>query len=72
MKETPARPQEDVGLDVGEHVGRRRRTRRYLANLIVMARTVADADAARIEQTARQFGESRRYFAPIADSFRFD
>ncbi|HSP37302.1 MAG TPA: hypothetical protein VLR26_06080 [Frankiaceae bacterium] len=31
-----------------------------------MARTVADADPARIEATARQFGESRRYLAPVA------
>jgi hypothetical protein len=31
-----------------------------------MARTVADADAVRIEAAARQFGESRRYLAPVA------
>ena len=31
-----------------------------------MARTVADADAERIELMAREFGESRRFLAPIA------
>jgi len=66
MIEIPARPACDDPPDVGGHVSLKVRTRRSIANLIQMATTVADADAARIEQTARQFGESRRYLAPIA------
>jgi hypothetical protein len=34
--------------------------------LVRTARAVADADAAQIESTARQLGESRRYLAPLA------
>jgi hypothetical protein len=34
--------------------------------IVSVARAVADADPAEIETTARQFGESRRYLAPIA------
>jgi hypothetical protein len=40
--------------------------RARLARMARMARAVADADAAKIELAARQFGESRRYLAPVA------
>src|SRR3954452_19804116 len=40
--------------------------RKSLHDLFQMAQRVADADAAKIELAARQFGESRRYLAPVA------
>lgn len=40
--------------------------RARLGRLVRLAREVGDADAAKIEATARELGESRRYLAPIA------
>jgi hypothetical protein len=37
----------------------------WLERLAQLAQAVADADAARIESTARRFGESRRWLAPV-------
>jgi hypothetical protein len=37
-----------------------------MSDLVRMAQTVADADAARIELAARRFGASRRYLVPVA------
>jgi hypothetical protein len=37
-----------------------------ISGLLRMARTVADADAVRIEFAARELGASRRYLAPVA------
>jgi hypothetical protein len=37
-----------------------------LGRIASAARAVANADPAEIEETARQFGESRRYLAPVA------
>jgi hypothetical protein len=37
-----------------------------LARFVFAARAVADADPAKTESAARQFGESRRYLAPVA------
>src|SRR3954453_24061407 len=56
----------DVPSEAEEHIPWRSRARRSIANLVRMARTDADADAARIELRAKEFGESRRYLAPIA------
>jgi hypothetical protein len=44
----------------------RSRHRATLDDLIRWTRAVADADPATIESTARQFGESRVYLAPVA------
>ena len=40
--------------------------RARLGQLVRLAREVGEADAAKIEATARELGESRRYLAPIA------
>ena len=45
---------------------RRARVRVGLHRLAHMARVVAEADAAKIESAAREFGSSRRYLAPVA------
>src|SRR5690242_15819550 len=37
-----------------------------LRQLVRLAREVGDADAVKIEETAREFGELRRYLAPVA------
>src|SRR3954453_1312168 len=66
MNETPAGPLDDVQHGPRHHAPRESRTRRSLSHLVSMAKTVADADADAIEVAARQFGESRRYLAPVA------
>jgi hypothetical protein len=40
--------------------------RARLGQLVRLAREIGEADAPKIEATAREFGESRRYLAPIA------
>lgn len=66
MNETPARPRAAAKPDVGGQVRPTSRLRRSVAALGHMAQTVADADPDRIELAAQQFGESRRYLAPVA------
>jgi hypothetical protein len=61
-----ARPRHPVGHDATNPVPRRRVVSRSVSGLLKMARTVADADAVRIELAARQLGASRRYLAPVA------